>query len=84
MPLTSATLSPTDEQLAIGQFIALSASANVYLELVRDRLTIHAVGADWTMWRPLSRCLDEIGIPRIEQFFRTTSPLERERLFRAA
>lgn len=72
------------ETRAIGQFLGLAASAHVYFDLINDHLTVQAIGADWAAWRPLSRCLDEFGIGAIEHFFRSTTPVERERLFTAA
>lgn len=65
----------TDE--AVGALIDLSRSANVFFELVNDRVTVRAVNPEWSMWRPVRHLLDEIGPRRIESYLRT-HPTARE------
>lgn len=54
----------------VAEFLDLATSANVYFELVNDRLTVRAVNPQWEMWRPFRHLLDEIGARRIEQYLR--------------
>ncbi|HZY69274.1 MAG TPA: hypothetical protein VFE52_11835 [Devosia sp.] len=69
-----------DEQQAIGQFLALAESANVHFELIGERVVIRAVNPNWMAWSTLRRYLDEIGLPRLEAYFKQTSDAERQRL----
>lgn len=55
---------------AIGEFLDLAQSANVYFEIVHDHLTIRAVNPRWEMWKPIRYLLDEIGQARIEAYVR--------------
>lgn len=55
---------------AVGALIDLSRSANVFFELINDRVTVRAVNPEWGMWRPLRHLLDEIGQARIEAYLR--------------
>jgi hypothetical protein len=69
---------PTEaERLAIGQFLALAASANVYFDLVGQRVVIRAVRPNWLAWSALRHYLDEIGLARLEAYFHETSPAQR-------
>ena len=61
----------TDE--GIGEFLSLARSANVFFEIVNNRLTVCAVNPNWRMWAPIRHLLDEIGQPRIEAYVRRTS-----------
>ena len=72
-----ATNSMVDDR-GIAQFLALAASANVYFELLNDRLIIRAVNARWDMWRPIRYLLDEVGQQNIEAYFRRTTQLQRQ------
>ncbi len=65
---------------AVAQFLALAKIANVSFELVDDRLVMRAARLDWQSWFPVRRCLDEIGVPAIEAYFRSTTPEQRARL----
>jgi hypothetical protein len=58
---------------AVGALIGLSRSANVFFELINDRVTVRAVNPEWWMWRPVSRLLDEIGQKRIEAYLRNAA-----------
>jgi hypothetical protein len=60
----------TDRDVA--EFLDLAASAHVYFDLIRDRLTVRAVNPNWPMWHPIRYLLDEIGTARIEAYLRTT------------
>ena len=59
-------------ELGIAEFIDMARSANVFFEIVNDRLTVRAVNPDWRMWAPIRHLLDEIGIEHIERFVRRT------------
>jgi hypothetical protein len=59
-------------ELGIAEFIDMARSANVFFEIVNDRLTVRAVDPDWRMWAPIRHLLDEIGIEPIERFVRRT------------
>ena len=61
----------TDE--GIGEFLSLARSANVFFEIVNNRLTVCAVNPDWRMWAPIRHLLDEIGQKRIEAYVRRSS-----------
>lgn len=63
--------------VAVAQFLDLARAANVTFELVDDRLIMRSTRADWKLWQPLRRCLDEIGIEAIAEYFRATSPEDR-------
>ena len=67
--MSDATNEVPDE--AVGALIDLSRSANVFFELVNDRVTVRAVNPEWSIWRPVRHLLDEIGQPRIESYLRT-------------
>jgi hypothetical protein len=69
--MTEAVNEISDE--AVGALIDLSRSANVFFELINDRVTVRAVNPSWGMWRPVSRLLDEIGQPRIAVYLRNAS-----------
>ena len=64
--------------LAVAQFLALAKAANVFFDLVDDRLTMRAVKPKWALWAPIRHCLDEIGIEAIEEHFRNTTPEQRD------
>lgn len=57
----------------IAEFLSLARSANVFFEIVNDRLTVRAVNPNWRMWSPIRHLLDEIGQARIEAFVRRSS-----------
>ena len=69
---------------AVAQFLALAASANVYFDLVADRVVIRAINPDWRAWAGVRAYLDEIGMANVEAYFRRTSADERERYARVA
>ena len=54
----------------IAEFLSLARSANVFFEIVNDRLTVRAVNPNWSMWSPIRYLLDEIGQARIEAHVR--------------
>lgn len=54
----------------VAEFLNLAQSANVYFDLINDRLTMRAVNPIWDMWRPFRYLLDEIGSQRIETYLR--------------
>ena len=54
----------------IAEFLAMARSANVFFEIVNDRLTVRAVNPNWRMWSPIRHFLDEIGPARIEAHVR--------------
>ncbi len=58
------------DDAAIAAFLGLARSANVYFDLVNDRLTVRAVNPDWLMWTPIRHFLDEIGKDDLEDFMR--------------
>jgi hypothetical protein len=58
----------TDDQVA--EFLALARSANIYFEIIHDRLHMRAFKPNWEMWRPCRHLLDEIGQERIEAYVR--------------
>ena len=57
----------------IAEFLSLARSANVFFEIVNDRLTVRAVNPNWRMWSPIRHLLDEIGQARIEAHVRRMS-----------
>ncbi len=65
---------------AIAQFLALAKVANVEFRFIDGRLVLQARKARWKTWAAIRGCLDEIGIPAIEAYFRTTTSDERARL----
>lgn len=69
------TIEPTDavSDEGIAEFLSLARSANVFFEIVCDRLTIRAVNPNWRMWSPIRYLLDEIGQPRIEAYVRRST-----------
>ncbi|MBA3518586.1 MAG: hypothetical protein H0T75_13320 [Rhizobiales bacterium] len=73
---------PSD--IAVAQFLDLARAANVTFELVDDRLVMRSARANWKQWQPLRRCLDEIGIEAIAEYFRATTPEDRAILSAAA
>jgi hypothetical protein len=54
----------------IAEFLSLARSANVFFEIVNDRLTVRAVNPNWRMWAPIRHLLDEIGQARIADHVR--------------
>lgn len=70
--------------LGVAQFLDLARAANVTFVLVDGRLVMRAARMDWKLWRPLRRCLDEIGVAAITDYFKRTSPEDREVLSAAA
>jgi hypothetical protein len=66
--------------LAVGQFLALAASAGVSFDLIDGRVVMHAVNLQAREWLPIRTLLDELGIARIEAFFRGTTSDQRSRL----
>ena len=57
----------------VAQFLELAQSANVFLELINNRLIVRAVNPNWAIWKPIRHFLDEIGRDRIEEYFRTVA-----------
>ena len=70
--------------LGVAQFLDLARAANVTFVLVEGRLAMRAARLNWKLWRPLRRCLDEIGIDAITEYFKRTTPEDREVLSAAA
>ena len=66
--------------IAIGQFLALAATAHVSFSLQDGRLAMHSSGLKWKLWPGVRHFLDEIGIEALEDYLRRTTPAERERL----
>jgi hypothetical protein len=60
-------------EAGIAEFLSLARSANVFFEIVNDRLTVRAVNPNWRMWTPIRHLLDEIGQVRIEAHLRRVS-----------
>lgn len=58
------------DDAGIAAFLGLARSANVFFDLVNDRLTVRAVNPDWLMWTPIRHFLDEIGKDDLEDFMR--------------
>ena len=73
-----------EQRRAIAQFLALAASANVYFDLVGDRVVVRAVNPNWPAWSTLRHYLDEFGLANIESYFRQTSALDRQRYAQVA
>lgn len=69
------TIEPTDAvtEEGIAEFLSMARSANVFFEIVNDRLTDRAVNPNWRMWSPIRYLLDEIRQARIEAHVRRTS-----------
>ncbi|HEX4298107.1 MAG TPA: hypothetical protein VHZ56_08790 [Devosia sp.] len=61
----------TDDGIA--EFLSLARSANIFFEIVNDRMTVAAVNPNWEMWRPIRHLLDEIGQARIELYMRRST-----------
>ncbi len=70
--------------LGVAQFLDLARAANVTFVLVDGRLVMLAARMDWKLWRTLRRCLDELGVVAIMDYFRRTTPEDREVLSAAA
>lgn len=68
--------------MGIAQFLAMAQSANVFFELLNDRLIVRAVNLRWEMWKPVRHFLDEVGQAEIEAYFRRTTAAERHVLGR--
>ena len=75
----NAAIDADERKQAIAQFLALAASANVYFDLVGDRVVVRAINPNWRAWSGLRHYLDELGLPNIEAYFRETSAGERQR-----
>lgn len=60
--------SPSVPDEHIAEFIDMARSANVFFDIVNDRLTVRAVNPDWKMWSPIRHFLDEIGQAQIEAY----------------
>jgi hypothetical protein len=59
----------------IAEFLDLAKSANVFFDIINDRLTVRAVNPNWKMWAPIRHFLDEIGQEQIEAYVRAHSVL---------
>ncbi|MBN9304401.1 MAG: hypothetical protein BGO82_18675 [Devosia sp. 67-54] len=57
----------------VAEFLSLARSANVFFDIVHDRLTVRAVNPNWRMWAPIRHLLDEIGPARIEACVRRSA-----------
>ncbi len=79
-----AATAPAAEKLAVGQFLALAASANVFFEVINDRLVVRAVNPRWDLWHGVRVCLDELGVEKVEDYLRHTTERERAELSSAA
>ena len=54
----------------VAEFVDLARSANIFFDIVNDRLTMRAVNPNWAMWKPCRHLLDEIGQERLEAYVR--------------
>ena len=70
--------------LSVAQFLDLARAANVRFVMADGRLVMISTRMDWRLWRTLRRCLDEIGIAAITEYFHRTSAEDREILSAAA
>ena len=68
MPAIESSTQITDDGIA--EFLDMARSANVFFEMINDRLTVRAVNPNWRMWAPIRHLLDEIGQARIEDHVR--------------
>jgi len=68
--ITQIEFSPRIDDAGMAAFLGLARSANVYIDLVNDHLTVRAVNPDWLMWTPIRHLLDEIGKEQIESYIR--------------
>lgn len=66
--------------LAVGQFLALAATAGVRFDLVDDRVVMRAINLRQRQWQPLRTLLDELGIAQIEAYLRGTTSEQRSTL----
>jgi hypothetical protein len=71
MPAIESNAQITDEGIA--EFLDMARSANVFFDMINDRLTVRAVNPNWRMWAPIRHLLDEIGQARIEAFVRRSA-----------
>lgn len=71
MPAIESNAQITDDGIA--EFLDMARSANVFFEVINDRLTVRAVNPNWRMWMPIRHLLDEIGQARIEAHVRRAS-----------
>ena len=62
-----------DEHIA--EFIDMARSANVFFDIINDRLTVRAVNPNWKMWAPIRHFLDEIGQAQIEAYMKARATL---------
>lgn len=69
----SDTIETELEDAGIAEFIGMAGSANVFFEIVNDRLTVRAVNPNWKMWAPIRHFLDEIGVSKIEGYVRRSA-----------
>ena len=63
--------------LGVAQFVSLARAANVTIDMHDGRLILRAARMDWKLWRPLRRCLDEVGADRIAAYFKRTTEADR-------
>lgn len=71
-------------KLGVAQFLALAKTANVTFSMVDGRLVMRSAQMDWKLWQPLRHCLDEIGVEAIADYFKETTPEDRNVLSAAA
>lgn len=64
----------TDDGVAA--FIDLARAANVFFDLIHDRLTVRAINPKWEIWKPCRHLLDEIGSERIAAYLRNMQKTE--------
>jgi hypothetical protein len=66
--------------LAVGQLLALARSSGVSFDMIGGRVVMRAVNLKAQQWAPIRALLHELGIARIEAFFRDTADDDREKL----
>ncbi|MGV8855146.1 MAG: hypothetical protein ACOH2L_10885 [Devosia sp.] len=72
-------MSPNDTMpdAHVAEFLDLARSANIFFDIVNDRLHMRAVNPNWAMWKPCRHLLDEIGQARIEAYVRAQARSQR-------
>ena len=66
--------------LAVGQLLALARASGVTFDMIGGRVVMRAVNLKAQQWAPIRALLHELGIARIEAFFRDTAGDDREKL----
>lgn len=76
----SGLLPPDPVDVSIAQMLGLAKAARIEFDVNLNRLIIRSANADWKLWPPVRRYLDEIGVDAIVDYFNRTSREERTRL----